>query len=149
MSLGGGVGGAAALPAPRAACYKEIVSRAAARAAAELSKSRRHAMDYAELSKTTVSKLREMVKEQLPEAKGVAGLRKGELVELLAKKWGLQPSRVEAAGLGKGDLKAEIRKVKEVRRAAVEARDQASMKATREQLHRLRRQLKKAARAKT
>lgn len=106
-------------------------------------------MDYAELSKTTVSKLREMVKEQLPEAKGVAGLRKGELVELLAKKWGLQPSRAGAAGMGKGELKAEIRKVKEVRRAAVEARDRAGMKATREQLHRLRRQLRKAARAQT
>ena len=106
-------------------------------------------MDYQELAKNTVSKLREMVKEQLPDVKGVAGLRKEELVNLLAEKWGIAGPRKVAVGAGKAELKAEIRKLKVSRKAAVDARDKEKMKATREELHRLRRQLRRTVKIKT
>ncbi len=106
-------------------------------------------MNYQELAKNTVSKLREMVKEQLPDVKGVAGLRKEELVNLLAEKWGIASPRKVAEGADKTVLKAEIRKLKTTRKAAVEARDKGKMKETREKLHRLRRQLRKAVRIET
>ncbi len=104
-------------------------------------------MDYQELSKNTVSKLRELVKEHLPDLKGVSGMKKEALVEALAEKLGVARPHQAGASLDKGALKAEIKKLKGARRSAIEAKDAAKMKDTREKLHRLRRQLRRATRA--
>lgn len=105
-------------------------------------------MDFQELKKNTVTKLREMVKEQLPDVKGVAGLRKEELVGLLAGQLGLESPRKRAESMDKAALKAEIRKIKASRTAAVAQRDKAAMEETRKELHRLRRQLRRRVKKK-
>ena len=103
-------------------------------------------MDFHELSKNTVSRLREMVKEQLPDLKGVSGMKKDQLVDLLADKLGIEKPHKVVEGLDKATIKAEIRKAKAARATAVAAKDKAKMKQTRETLHKLRRQLRRATR---
>jgi len=103
-------------------------------------------MDFHELSKNTVSRLREMAKEQLPDLKGVSGMKKDQLVDALADKLGIDKPHKVVQGVDKASLKVQIRKLKAARAAAVEAKDKAKMKETREQLHQLRRQLRRATR---
>ena len=103
-------------------------------------------MDFHELSKNTVSRLREMAKEHLPDLKGVSGMKKDQLVDALADKLGIDKPHKVVQGLDKASIKAQIRKLKAARAAAVEAKDKAKMKETREQLHQLRRQLRRATR---
>jgi len=104
-------------------------------------------MDYQELSKNTVSKLRELVKEHLPDLKGASTMKKDALVEALAEKLGAEKPHKGAVGLDRGALKAQIKKLKTARQAAIAAKDPIQMKDTREKLHQLRRQLRRAARA--
>jgi hypothetical protein len=103
-------------------------------------------MDFHELSKNTVSRLREMAKEQLPDLKGVSGMKKEQLLDALADKLGIEKPHKVVQGVDKAAIKAEIRKIKAARAAAVAAKDQAKMKETRERLHALRRQLRRATR---
>jgi len=103
-------------------------------------------MDYHELAKNTVSRLREMAKEQLPDLKGVSGMKKEKLVDLLADKLGIEKPHKVVEGIDKAAIKARIREAKAARAAAIQARDAAKMKETREALHGLRRQLRRAIR---
>ncbi|HSH68700.1 MAG: hypothetical protein P1P84_22235 [Deferrisomatales bacterium] len=101
-------------------------------------------MEYHELEKTTVNRLRELLKEQDPDITGVSGLKKQELVDLLAAKLGVAvPSKV-VLGVDKASLKSQIRACKVQRDAAIRDRDRARIKDTRRQLHRLRRSLRRA-----
>jgi hypothetical protein len=101
-------------------------------------------MDYHELEKTTVSKLREMAKEQDPELKGISGMKKQELVDLVASKMGIAVPHKIVAGVDKATLKSQIRACKAERDAAIQSRDRAKLKETRRRLHGLRRSLRKA-----
>ena len=101
-------------------------------------------MDYHDLQKTRVIDLREMMKEHLPEVKGVTALKKEELVDLLAEKMGIEkPHKHVAAGLGKRAIKAEIRELKLKREAALEAKDGAELKKYRRLIHRRKRKLRR------
>jgi hypothetical protein len=101
-------------------------------------------MDYHELEKTTVSRLREMAKEKDPELKGTGGMKKQELVDLLAGMLGLSAPHRVVSGVDKATLKAEIRRCKGMRDAAIQAGDRIKLKESRRQLHRLRRSLRRA-----
>ena len=101
-------------------------------------------MEYHDLQKTRVVDLREMMKEHLPEVVGVTAMKKEELVDLLAKKLGIeQPHKHVAAGLGKRAIKAEIRDLKLKRQAALEAHDAQELKKYRRQIHRRKRRLRR------
>lgn len=101
-------------------------------------------MDYHELQKTRVVDLREMMKEHLPEVTGVTGLKKAEIVTLLAEKLGIEePHKHVATGLGKRAIKAEIREMKLKRQAALEAGDSAELKKYRRLIHRRKRRLRR------
>ncbi len=101
-------------------------------------------MDYHDLQKTRVTDLREMMKEHLPEVKGVTGLKKEALVDLLADKMGIEkPHKHVAAGLGKRAIKAEIRELKGKRAAALEAKDSVELKKCRRLIHRRKRKLRR------
>ncbi len=101
-------------------------------------------MEYHDLQKTRVADLREMMKEHLPEVKGLAGLKKDELIEQLAAKLGIEkPTKHVAAGLGKRAIKAEIRELKLKRQAALEAKDYEELKKYRRQIHRRKRRLRR------
>jgi hypothetical protein len=101
-------------------------------------------LDYHDLQKTRVGDLRDMMKEHLPEVQGVIGLKKEELVEMLAEKLGIEkPHKHVEAGLGKRAIKAEIRDLKVKRQAALEAKDSAELKRYRRLIHRKKRKLRR------
>ena len=100
-------------------------------------------MEYQDLEKLTVVKLREMAKEY-PDLTGVTGLKKEELVDVLAGKLGIEKPHALAVGVDKGKIKAQIRELKKRRDEALKNKDREQLRATRKQLHRLRRKLRKA-----
>ena len=101
-------------------------------------------MDYHDLEKTTVSRLREMLKEQDPDLTGASGMKKHQLVDLLAAKLGVVAPHKVVHGVDKATLKAQIRACKTQRAAAIQGQDRAQLKEIRRQLHQLRRSLRKA-----
>jgi hypothetical protein len=75
---------------------------------------------------------------------GVIGLKKEELVDMLADHLGIEkPAKVIASGLGKSAIKAEIRELKVKRQAALEAHDHAELKKYRRLIHRKKRALRR------
>ena len=100
-------------------------------------------MEYHELAKLTVAKLREMAQEY-PDVKGVTGLRKEQLVDLLADKMGIEKPHKVVVGIDKKTIKAGIRALKKERDKALEAKDHAELKKVRRKLSRLRRKLHRA-----
>lgn len=101
-------------------------------------------MEFHDLQKTRVNDLREMMKEHCPDVVGVVGMKKEEIVDILADKLGIEkPHKHVAAGLGKRAIKAEIRDLKVKRQAALEAGDGAELKKHRRQIHRRKRRLRR------
>lgn len=102
-------------------------------------------MDWHELHKHKVNDLREMMKTHLPEVAGVIGLKKDELVDLLAAKLGIEKPHKVVVGLDKTAIKGRIRDLKTRRDAAMTGGDDALRNRHRREIHRLRRRLRKAA----
>ncbi len=101
-------------------------------------------MNFHDLQKTRVADLREMVKEHFPEVLGVIGLKKEEMVDMLADKLGIEkPHKHVAAGLGKRAIKAEIREFKVQREAAKDQRNQEDIVKFRKLIHRNKRKLRR------
>lgn len=101
-------------------------------------------MEYHDLQKTRVGDLREMVKEHFPEEKGVIGLKKIEMVDMLAAKLGIEkPHKHVEAGQGKSAIKAYIRELKVKREAAKEAQDKDELAMYRKMIHRNKRKLRR------
>jgi hypothetical protein len=101
-------------------------------------------MDYHDLQKTRVSDLREMVKEHFPDILGVVGLKKEEMVNMLADKLGIEkPHKHVAAGLGKRAIKAEIRELKVQREAARAEKNNEDLVKFRRLIHRNKRKLRR------
>jgi hypothetical protein len=101
-------------------------------------------VEYHDLQKTRVTDLREMVKEKMPDVTGVVGLKKEELVAMLAEHLGIEaPHKHVEAGLGKRKIKAAIREMKVKRQAALEAGDGAELKKWRRRIHREKRKLRR------
>jgi len=103
-------------------------------------------MDYHELEQTKVTELREMA-EKYPDISGVAGKGKEELVDLLAEKLGIEKPHLVAGGIDKRAIKTKIRELKAERDRVLEAKDAPQLKRVRRKLHRLRHQLRTAAKA--
>ncbi len=101
-------------------------------------------MDWTELNKTRVIDLREMMKEHLPEVTGITSMKKEELVDLLAEKLEIEAPRKTVSGIGKGNIKSQIRKLKVKRTAALEAKDSTMLKRHRRAIHRLKRKMRRA-----
>jgi hypothetical protein len=102
-------------------------------------------MDYHELEKTTVGKLREMAKEH-PDLKGVTAMPKRELVDLLADKLGIEKPHKVVVGLDKFAIKQEIRALKKLRDEALGQHDRAKVHHVRRKIHQLRHKLRRAVR---
>jgi len=104
----------------------------------------------ADLEKLTAPKLRELAIAQLPDLTGVSGMKKEELVEAIIAdevRQGLRPKEDRqgqaTATMGAGQLKTGIRALKGTRKAALEAKDRAGLRATRLQIRRMKRRLRK------
>jgi len=101
-------------------------------------------VDYHDLQKTRVSDLREMMKEKMPDVQGVVGLKKDQIVEMLAEHLGIEkPHKHVERGLGKRKIKAQIRELKVKRQAALEAGDTAELRKYRRLIHRQKRRLRR------
>jgi len=101
-------------------------------------------MEYHELQKMTVAKLREKVHE-FPEVTGASGMHKDQLIDLLCEKLGIQKPHKVALGTDKSAIKAQIHALKKERDAAIAAKDAKKLHDARRKLHHLRRALHKAA----
>lgn len=101
-------------------------------------------MNYHDLQKTRVNDLREMVREHFPEILGIVGLKKEEMVNMLADKLGIEkPHKHVAAGLGKRTIKAEIREFRVQREAAKEENNNEDVVKFRKLIHRNKRKLRR------
>lgn len=103
-------------------------------------------MDFHELQKTRIADLRNLAKEKCPDVKGVIGLKKEHLVDLLAERLGIEkPHKHIQAGLGKRAIKAQIRTLKAARLDALEKHDHEQLKKARRDIHRRKRRLRRLA----
>ena len=101
---------------------------------------------YDELKHKTVAELREIAKGIESEAvKGYTQLNKDHLLEAICKALGIDMHvHHEVVGLDKCRIKARIRSLKRKRDEALEAHDHDGLKATRKQIRRLKKKMKKA-----
>jgi hypothetical protein len=108
-------------------------------------------MDYHELEKLTVVKLREMAKEH-PELTDTTGMKKEDLISTLAGKLGIEmveggKAPAIAGSADRVKIKAQIRELKKQRAEALKDKSREQLRVTRKQLHRMRRKLRKAGKA--
>jgi hypothetical protein len=98
-------------------------------------------MEYRELSKLTVVKLRELA-HQFEDIKGAIGMHKEELIDILCEKMSIEkPHRVVKKGVGRRKLKAEIRQLKKARDEAIASKDRQKLQRIRRKLHTKKRRL--------
>jgi hypothetical protein len=103
----------------------------------------------ADLEKLTTPKLRDLAKEKYPSLTGVSGMKKEELVEAIIAeevRLGLRPKeekRAATVAMGKSQLKAAIRSLKQTRTSTLQAKDYAGLAAARLQIKRMKRQLRR------
>lgn len=102
-------------------------------------------MNYHELQKTTVAKLREMAKAY-PDVEGTSGMHKEALIDLLCQRMGIEKPHKVAVGIDKTAIKQQIRALKKVRDEAITARDRARLHDARKKIHKLRHALHHATR---
>lgn len=104
-------------------------------------------MDYHTLEKMTVNNLREEAKKH--GAKGVTGMKKDELIALLAEKLNIEvPKKSEMkkgkahTPLDKKTLKKKIAELRELRTTARSNNDKKNVALLRRRIHRLKRQMR-------
>ncbi len=105
-------------------------------------------MDAKTLRKMTVVELREEAKK-IPGVTGVSGMKKDQLVELVAKHLGvdLHEHGVAPATIDKAEIKRRIRQLKQRKQEALAAADRKAARACNRQIHRYKHLLRKMARA--
>ncbi len=101
---------------------------------------------YEELKKMTVAELKEIAKDTEHEAvKGHSTMHKEKLLLALCTALGIEAhEQHEVKGLDTGKIKAQFKKLKAERDAALKAKDPKQLKHVRRSRHRLRRKLRKA-----
>ena len=101
-------------------------------------------MDAKTLSKMTVSKLRDEALK-FEDLKGVHGMEKSDLLEILKEKYGIVEEHIESESLinRKHALKEKIRKLKVEKEQAIASKDFPKVALLRKRLHNQRRRLKK------
>jgi len=102
-------------------------------------------MDWHTLEKMKVTDLRELAKDKL-DLTGLTAMHKAELVETIANAMGIEKPHKVAVGAGKSDIKKEIRRLKAKRAEALSVHDPETLIATRHEIHKLKRKLRKMAR---
>jgi len=100
-------------------------------------------VDYHELSKMTVGKLREMAQEY-EDLVGVTAMSKEKLIAELCQRLGIEMPHKIASGIDKTAVKGRIRELKKLRDHALADKDHATYKKTLAEIHKLRHQLRRA-----
>ena len=101
---------------------------------------------FDELKKKTVAQLREIAKGNDHDAlHGYTTMHKEQLVLAVCQALGLEDhEHHEVLGIDKSAIKAKIRELKVARAAALTEHDRAALKATRRNIHSLKRKLRRA-----
>lgn len=103
-------------------------------------------MDWKDLDKLTIVKLREEALKHPEEIKGVHGKSKAQLMDELAAILGIEKPHMhlaEAVVHSKDDLKRHIRELKAQREKMIGAKDRKKLHEVRRQIHKLKRQIRK------
>ena len=103
-------------------------------------------MDWKELEKMTIVKLREEALKHPDEIKGVLGKSKAQLMDEMAKLLGIEKPHVhfaEAVVHTKGDLKHKIHDLKAEREKLIEAEEHKKLHGLRREIHQLKRRIRK------
>jgi len=105
------------------------------------------AQTFEELKKKTVAELREIAKGIEHEAvKGHTQMHKSDLLIAICNALGIDThGHHDAAGINKSAVKAQIREFKKKRDEALAAHDHVQLKVVRREIHRLKRQIHRAA----
>jgi hypothetical protein len=109
-------------------------------------------MDWKDLDKMTIVKLREEALKHPDVIKGVHGKSKAQLMDELSGVLGIEKPHVqfvEEVVHTKGDLKHKIRDLKAGREKLIAAHDRKSLREMRRQVHKLKRQIRKIERQAT
>jgi len=107
-------------------------------------------MDWKDLEKLTIVKLREEAMKFPEEIKGVHGKSKAQLMDELAKQLGIEKPHVHFAEKvvhDKGDLKKKIHELKVQREKLIAAKEHKKLHETRREIHKLKHQIRKIERA--
>jgi len=99
-------------------------------------------MDLHEMEKKTVNDLREMA-IKYEDIKGVSGLRKEELLEILCEKLGIDRHVHVPEGIGRRDIKARIKELKLKRKDALDKHDRAALATVRHEIKSNKRHLRR------
>ncbi len=101
---------------------------------------------YEELHAMTVAQLREVAKDMdSEELRGYSSMHKEDLLKVLCQVLGIEAHVThQVVGLDKTKVKGEIRQLKQQRQAAIDAGDHKELKRIRRQIHRLKRQIRRA-----
>lgn len=99
-------------------------------------------MDYHDLEKMTVVKLREEA-SKLEDVKGVSGMKKSELIELLCERLDIHKPETKVEGVDKSKLKSKMRELKNKREEAVANHDHQALAEIRRRIRVYKRSLRK------
>ena len=103
-------------------------------------------MDYHELEKMTVNRLREEAKK-FPDVKGLAGMKKEELVHILIERMGIvvpdKKKKSVPAPIDRPTLKARITELQTTKVAARAEHNRKTADLLRRRIHSLKRRLRK------
>lgn len=101
---------------------------------------------YEELHAMTVAQLREVAKDMdNEELRGYSSMHKEDLLKVLCQALGIEAHVThQVVGLDKTKVKGEIRQLKQQRQAAIDSGDHKELKRIRRQIHRLKRQIRRA-----
>jgi protein-arginine kinase activator protein McsA len=100
---------------------------------------------YDELHKMTVTQLRAIADGLDDETlKGHLTMHKDHLLPILCKALGVEIPHHHVASSNKGEIKAKIRALKKDRSDALEKKDHKKLEAVRDEIHKLKRDLRKA-----
>ncbi len=103
------------------------------------------AFTFEELKHKTVAELREIAKGiEHDVVQGYTQLNKEHLLVAIARALGIQHEHHAVVGVDKGAIKARIRDLKSKRAVALESHNHAELKSLRRNIHRLKRQIRKA-----
>lgn len=101
---------------------------------------------YEELHAMTVAQLREVAKDMdNEELRGYSSMHKEDLLKVLCQALGIEAHVThQVVGLDKAKVKSEIRQLKQQRQPAIDSGDHKELKRIRRQIHRLKRQIRRA-----
>jgi DNA-binding IclR family transcriptional regulator len=103
------------------------------------------AYTYHELKEKTIQELRDIAKDVHHDAvQGFSQMNKEHLLPALCRALGVPVhEHAEVVGIDKPAIKAKMRELKKQRETAVEAKDRATLKAVRRQIHSLNREIRR------